>query len=165
MSIQSIIHSMNCIINNNSKYAIMHTYLPLLRKYEVNKDNGIDWKAHIDMNNKSFNRTLLYKHPKNIYDIFLISWSPYFKSEIHDHAHNGCIFKVLDGKLQENIYNANINPIKYNILHSNDCSAISNKINYHQIINQQNKMAYSLHIYSPANYSPNTYSDFSSINQ
>ena len=49
--------------------------------------------------NKNYYKNCVYKN--ELYDIYIVSWMPNKKSTIHDHPKNGCLFKVLKGKIQE----------------------------------------------------------------
>ena len=78
---------------------------------------------------------------------------PNQKSTIHNHSENGCLFKILKGNIQENHYNTdNLKKISQKILSINDVNYISNNMYYHQMINLDNDITVSLHIYSPPNY-------------
>ena len=36
--------------------------------------------------------------------MFIVSWMPFKKSTIHDHSENGCLYKILEGNLDEERY-------------------------------------------------------------
>lgn len=138
----------------------------ICKNYRINKDlkscyqildsyNGYDW--------------LMYKKkPKNTYekhqvyideyiDIYIIVWNIGAISEIHDHPENGCLMRLLEGKLKENIYDVNKSTINNKIYNNNDISFIKGKNGIHSIENINNDYSYSIHIYSPPNYEHKIY--------
>ena len=124
----------------------------------VESYNGTDWINYIInginsplSNHKNYYKNLVYKN--NFYDVYIISWMPNKKSTIHDHSNNGCIYKILRGNIKENRYSLdNIKLISSENLNINDCGYISNNMFYHQMINLDNDISVSLHVYSPPNY-------------
>ena len=85
---------------------------------------------------------------------------PGSESKIHNHASNGCLFKLLDGNLKENLYHTNtLDLIKtnYYVNQNNlyDTTQFINNNYYHKMFNISNYNAYSLHIYSPVDYDMN----------
>ena len=127
----------------------------------VNSYKGTDWInyiVHSGLNsntkldeNKNYYKNCVYKN--NLYDIYVVSWMPNKKSPVHDHPKNGCLFKVLKGNLKENKYTLEnlklFSEVNHNI---GNISYISNENYYHSMINEDNEISVSLHIYSPPNY-------------
>ena len=112
---------------------------------------GNDWKLYQNNNiKKDYIRNKIYSN--KYFEIILISWSPYSKSEIHDHSKNGCAFKVLQGELVEYLYNKKLDLINNKNYLKNDISYIDNNMGYHKIINNTKNIVHSIHIYSPPNY-------------
>ena len=113
-----------------------------------------------------FNKTLDNKEYIKIklfelynYDCNIIIWNKGSESKIHDHAINGCIYKILGGELVEQRYNKEFLYTSSNTLKLGDIGYISNDMGYHKMVNpNKDKYALSLHFYSPANYIVNTYS-------
>ena len=76
----------------------------------LNLYKGTDWinyivhsglNSNIKMDiNKNYYKNCVYKN--ELYDIYIVSWMPNKKSTIHDHPKNGCLFKVLKGKISGN---------------------------------------------------------------
>ena len=60
--------------------------------------------------------------------------------------------KVLNGKLEENVYDTNLNLVKTKTLDEGFISFISDNIGYHNISNSSNEIALTIHIYSPKNH-------------
>jgi hypothetical protein len=147
------IHLYKYFTNNNftNNYSSLNEINNILSRY-----NGDDWKEY-----KLYDKNADYlKHEYNkcyihqLYAIIIISWNKDRYIKIHNHADNGCSFKILEGSLKETIYNKNLIKIRTNHLQKNDISSIHNDIGYHSITTTNNK-AYSLHVYSPYNYSTN----------
>ena len=126
----------------------LNNYLDILKKIE-----GNDWEKHKckERNGKSYHKEKIFcnKHC----DIFIITW--FGESVVHDHAENGCIFKLLEGKLGETVYkriNDKLTIINENIYYNNDVGYIENKSGYHKIKNLNKAPSYSINIYSPPKY-------------
>jgi hypothetical protein len=102
---------------------------------------------YINFQKNTYTRSKVYSD--NNIDIFILSWYPDSKSPIHNHPKNGCILKVLFGKLQEHRY---LNNKKYIIIGAskNNQSYIDDTIGTHQIIALLPTV--SLHIYSPSGF-------------
>ena len=147
----------------------------LLKSY-----NGHDWINYIKYDfeikdNKNYYKNLV--EINDIIELYIITWNKNSFSPIHDHPENGCIIKILDGKLCEELYisksindnkyveliNKSINDNKYvelinkSIININEIGyRIGNKI-LHKITNINEGITVSLHIYSKPNYKHNTY--------
>ena len=121
----------------------------------VAKYNGKDWQDYITFTNESYNRILIFQSA--YFDAYLICWLTNQKTKIHDHPSQGCLMKVLDGKLEENMYknNNDLTFISSNILDTNEIGYRINNQILHQIIAKSNSV--SLHIYSPKGYQTNFY--------
>ena len=101
------------------------------------------------MNYEEFNINKPNKYEKKIlyrnkdYELVLINWKKGAVTKYHNHPKNGCVLKVLNGKLNE-IDNSNSV-----ILNKNDVTfKLHNQ--YHKIVALEN--TYSLHYYSPPNF-------------
>ena len=117
----------------------MKELINFIKDYKFNKYN-------FPVKNGEYSRNIICANDK--YEVIIITWSPNCKSKIHDHAANGCIFKVLEGELIEYKYTKKLELIKTNKLKVNDTNYIDNNIGYHPIENG-NKKSVSVHIYSP----------------
>ena len=122
----------------------------------VKSYNGNDWKDHVTSGDKPYIKNSVYENEN--YEIFVVSWMPHRHSTIHDHAENGCIFKVLKGTLTEEKYHPKtINYLGKNIYETNGVSYIINQTSLHRVINYCDDIAVSLHIYSPPRYKIKSY--------
>ena len=116
---------------------------------EYNKD---DWKKYIVNSNENYVKKIVpSKYNQQLYVIIVITWNSNKYTKIHNHAENGCVFKILSGSLLESRYNKNLKLIKSNSLEENCISYIHNNIGFHSI-NTNNNNCVSIHVYSPANY-------------
>lgn len=100
--------------------------------------------------NNKHNKIKLHDYSNDLFETILICWDDGSESKIHDHPENGCILQLLNGCLEEYLYDSNLKLQKISTFNSGDISYMENSIGYHKIkcINK----AISLHIYSPSNY-------------
>lgn len=125
----------------------------------VQQYSGDDWKKYINHNiiNTPFPSYFKKKVdiPYDWFEFYIISWGPHSKTFIHDHAINGCILKLLDGLLIENIYSSiddDSSLINTKNITNNMTGFMTNDIGFHSIQNNNNNISVSLHIYSPINH-------------
>ena len=132
-----------------------HTLFEL--KYLLEYYDGYDYLKFLNFSEETYTRTKMFSNDQ--IEIILICWDAYQTSGIHDHPNNGCLMKVLKGKLKEDVYVNEDNNYKFtytNILTENDVGYRQADTYIHNIINGDIP-SISLHIYSPPNYSPNYY--------
>jgi hypothetical protein len=101
-------------------------------------------------NNKKYNRKKLHEYSNDLFEIILICWDENSETSIHDHPEKGCILYLIDGILEEQIYDVNLTLHKTTKINSKTTSYMENSLGYHKIKCINN--AISLHIYSPPNY-------------
>ena len=134
----------------------------------IEEYNSDDWKKYVKINKITYNKEIVYSN-KN-FDVCIITWNAKQCCNPHDHADNGCIYKILKGELTEillnkkNLRQTNTNKlcncvktlpddnIKKSILKLNSVRYIDDNIGLHSICNFSDEYAVSLHIYSPPNY-------------
>lgn len=115
--------------------------------------SGEDWRLSICFSEEGYSRSCLRKTID--FEILLICWQGRQQSTIHDHPKNGCLQKVLQGKLTEERFSAqDLKLIKAITLEPGAVSYINNMQAFHKITNATDKPAISLHVYSPPDYSP-----------
>ena len=124
-------------------------------KNTLNNYSGNDWKKYVDLDSKKYHKKIVCKC-KN-FDIYIITWNKKQGSLIHDHSSNGCVYKILSGCLRENIYDSNLDLKYIKLVNLNDCSSISNDIGFHSMVNDENEICVSIHVYSPPDYKTNYY--------
>ena len=143
----------------------------LLKQY-----NGNDWSQYVNFSSDNYFKKLV--HQNSYFDLFIISWKKGQKTKIHDHPINGCLMKVLDGQLNENIYKfdplgcnpypqrdlpcgqgdhpcPNLTHTDTNILSIGHIGYKESNMILHEIYSPINSV--SLHIYSPSGYQAKCY--------
>ncbi|GAD95892.1 cysteine dioxygenase [Paecilomyces variotii No. 5] len=145
-----------------------HEYLiSLARKYVSNPSDWIRYFYNDPSKNYTRNAIENINHKANI---LLLVWNPGKGSPIHDHADAHCIMKVLSGELHETVYetpdteSGHTKPliVKSSTTHkTNEVTYISDKIGLHRVHNpSSNKVAVSLHLYTPPNAADYGYNIF-----
>jgi len=83
--------------------------------------------------------------------VVLIHWKPGKYSNIHGHPAGGCVFKVLQGKIEEKRYTTDTNPelIAVSRYEKGSMAYIDDQMAYHAVGNPFNTSAISLHVYTP----------------
>lgn len=135
---------------------------PILERY-----NGNDWLNYrpcenckkCELTKKTYRRMsiILPSLYSKEYDFYLLVWKNHVETGIHDHPKNGCLLKVLEGEISEEKYSKEGQLIESTNLVKGNIGFMNNDIGYHKIINPGDKVAYSLHIYSPPKYIPRVY--------
>lgn len=145
-SINNLIKKIDLHFLNDPSGQKFNAVMNILKKYKSS-----DYKKYINNTKNIYNRQLIHRNDN--YDMYLITWGINSKSKIHNHSNNGCCLKLLDGKLEENIYDSNLSLKETNLFNSDSISFMSNSIGYHDIKNiDKNNASISLHIYSPPNH-------------
>ena len=137
---------MNRLIQNIMKTNNLSNSRKILQNYSYN-----DWKEYVNFSQENYMKNLVFRN-KDI-EAFVVCWLPGQETKIHNHSDNGCILKILQGNIDEIIYNNNLEVLKNNNLIKNDIQYIDNSIGIHKMINNDEKTV-SLHIYSPPNFVP-----------
>jgi len=135
----------NLISSIKEKYVFgdkLSTIKPLLEDYK-----STDWVKWSNFSHLNYKRNLVYRDDK--IEILLLCWNPEQQTSVHDHSHNGCIVKLLEGELIETIFSQK--QIQSHKLLQDDITYLDNSIGVHKIENGR-LYSVSLHIYSPPNY-------------
>ena len=119
-----------------------------LKNYEL--DLNLDNLNYCD---KYYTRNLLYSDKQ--FDIYCIHWRKGHKSKIHSHPKNGCLMKIISGKLKECRYNNDIDKISERELNKNECGYMEGNDILHDIEAIDDTI--SIHIYSPPKFIPQIY--------
>lgn len=114
-----------------------------------------DYEKYIKFCHKNYNRIKLDEYSTDKFEIMILCWNKDQESNIHDHPNNGCILKILDGKIIEEVYDNKLKLIKKNLLETDDISYKEKNKIIHKIIPLEKTI--SLHIYSPPNYISNNF--------
>lgn len=133
------------ILKNYNKTNIFDLVKPINDLYF----NIKDLNDYIIFKKDKYNKTILYRD--NNYEVVLICWDTYCETKIHNHPENGCIMKILAGKLLEECFNKKLKNINTNTYKINDTSYIHDSLYLHKIKNNE-QQSISLHIYSPPNF-------------
>lgn len=138
----------------NYKYDSLENYIGDICKIIVKNKNTIMDEIKLNNNFKfndvKYNKVKLDNLSNDIYEINVIFWLKNQKTPIHDHSSNGCLLHLLEGKLEQNIYDENLKIINKNIIDIDNLDYITNQIGFHDIIALENSI--SIHIYSPSNH-------------
>jgi predicted metal-dependent enzyme (double-stranded beta helix superfamily) len=127
----------------------------------LEKYNSLDWKEYVKINNDTYNKHLVYH--TDLFDIFIITWKAGQRSKIHDHPNHGCLMKILDGHLSENLYNIDKSKTKDKELeYLSSIDLRTNAIGYKEgccIVHDISALvdSVSIHIYSPGCYKATCY--------
>lgn len=126
-----------------SNYHKLFRYHIFLKQYRTD-----DWLNYLDKSNLNKFQKNLIQRDKN-FEVFLINWPVEYESNIHNHASHGCLMKILQGNLKENIYSTQLDLLETKIKNKGNVSYIDDSIGYHSIHNQYDFNATSIHVYSP----------------
>lgn len=121
-------------------------------KYLLEQYNGNDWKNYLSFSEEKYTRNKVYTNGD--IDILVICWNNNQQSGIHDHPENGCLLRMLQGSIKEEVYIKQDDKYTYsktNYLEHNKVSYKEGNCCIHNIMNG-NQLSVSLHIYSPSNY-------------
>ena len=83
--------------------------------------------------------------------VVLIHWQPGKISSIHGHPQGGCVFKVLQGSLEELRYTTDASPklLAVSTYQAGSMAYIDDRMGYHAVGNPFHTAAISLHVYTP----------------
>lgn len=119
--------------------------------------NGTDWLDHSNhmIDDHEYKRNLIYSD--NNIDVFIITWGDYATTKVHDHPPSGCLLKILENRLTENIFQHNndngvLTLCKFNKMKVGDISYSEGCSYVHKINNNTADISVSLHIYSPPGF-------------
>jgi cysteine dioxygenase len=148
MSINHLANNIQNILDDNNNNFEDHKISNILNNFDF---SNFDFPKLNLNKNSVYTKFKLYNN--EYFEIYIIYWYPNKKSKIHDHSINGCWLKVLNGNLEENIYDLELNLIKTNKLNKNDISFMKDdKIGYHSISNISDNITTTIHVYSPINH-------------
>lgn len=108
-------------------------------------------EKHVGFEDKSYCRVPLIANDK--YDLLLCCWKSGQEATFHGHPDQGCLVKILDGTLNEELkYNGGNSEIRHHL--TGDLGYIIDKIGIHRVWNPSKENAVSLHLYAPGGYKP-----------
>ena len=139
------------ILNDKFEY-FLEAYRDILENFELYANENSD------IYNNSGNYVKIKIHTSNWFASYIIFWGPNALSPIHDHAENGCLYKVIKGALREHVYsNLNLFKIGEKDIIEDEIGEINNSKGYHSMENDTNSVSVSVHFYSPAGYQMNVF--------
>ena len=131
--------------NNFENYNLLN-FIEDIKNYNNNDWQNYKSKFPIQNNRNYYKQTIFLD---NNFELILIKWDKNSQSSNHYHPENGCILKILDGKLfEERYYNNKI--YKKSILNKNEIGYMHDNLGTHKIYALEE--TYSLHLYSPPNF-------------
>lgn len=140
---------MDKLINNLRKINLNKDKLikgiPYINEYQSN-----DYLQYLSFDTSKYKKNLVYRD--NDFEIFVVGWRPKQYTPIHDHSANGCLFKILEGLIIEQLYDKDLKLLGHKLLQKDMSSYIHNSRSYHSMNNISLINTVSLHIYSPPNY-------------
>ncbi|MEO1653071.1 MAG: cysteine dioxygenase family protein [Bacteroidota bacterium] len=146
-----IIHTLAELANVTEAYLQKHRATSI---YELSPQlstyQGSDWKSYVRYDSECYTRNYVVR--QEAFEILVLCWQPGQGSPIHNHPHQGCLLKILDGSLTENRYAQN--QVLESQLHRGDISYIDDQMGFHRIHNNGKTPAISLHIYAPGFFLP-----------
>lgn len=126
-------------------------------KEVIKSYDGDDWKDYVLFCDDKYHRNTVYSND-NI-ELIIISWNNNQISGVHDHPENGCLIRILQGELVEEIYEKKNDGLEFKKSRNYKKDSIGyqeGETGLHNIQIKDNKTV-SLHIYSPPNYKSNKY--------
>jgi hypothetical protein len=129
---------------------------PLFEKYQSN-----DWENYKTNNPikllaspQNFKRIpvvfpSLESHNCGLYDIYLVEWEPFCNTGLQNHPDSSCLIKVLEGKINKQVFHYNGVLLQDKPLNKNEIELIHTEKELYRIANETKSKAYSLHLYSP----------------
>ena len=108
----------------------------------------VNYKKYIKFSKKGYKRNVVYRN--HLFEISVLCWQPGQQSTKHTHPKNGCLMKVLEGSLVEEIYI--LDKVQKNVYKENDVTFIRGGQEHSIKNNSKTKNLVTLHIYSPPNY-------------
>ncbi|KAI8369407.1 RmlC-like cupin domain-containing protein, partial [Radiomyces spectabilis] len=136
--------------------------IKLMEKYSSNAD---DWNRYtLFDHSRAYTRNLI-DDGNGKFNLMILAWSKDQKSPIHNHSGSHCIMKILDGQLQETLYDwpsevvaetessstgVPLHISKQTVYHPNQVTYVHDNIGLHRIANpSKERGAVSLHLYAP----------------
>jgi cysteine dioxygenase len=126
---------------------------PVLSAYD-----GDDWKEYEKYSPDHYSRNLVKKN--DLLELLVLCWEVKQGCPVHDHPSNGCLVRIMQSEVTENVYKNNVPPefSSGSILPAGGIAYKEGNMILHEIFNHSDQRAASIHIYSPSNYKPNYFS-------
>jgi len=140
------IETLNDLITALSEEA-QASYHHIIRSIELKPE---DFKDYASWSKDCYTRNCLVDNEK--FELILICWSEGQKTPIHDHGGEECWVKVIDGQLEEVIYQKNDNDaltvVKAAVSKANQVTYMKDFMGFHSLENVAKKRSMTLHLYA-----------------
>jgi cysteine dioxygenase len=122
---------------------------PVLSSY-----SGDDWKEYESYHPNHYSRNRVHMNER--IELLVLCWEIGQGCPVHDHPENGCLVRVMQGEVTENIYRLEEKPVflSSSVLPTNGIAYKESTQILHEIINHSGRRAASIHIYAPPDYKP-----------
>lgn len=152
-SLKSLVQDLNSSIQNiNTKENVkIREVMNLLRYYQSKEENWA--KYALRDQNTNYTRNLV-TNIKTHSNLLVLVWEPGKQSKIHGHPSTHCFMKILQGQLQERLFDAKSPEadrvlMRTTTLPTNSVAYITDELGLHQMKNPTTDLAISLHLYVP----------------
>jgi len=81
------------------------------------------------------------------YNLYLIRWGPNHSLPRHSHIHTRCMYKLVEGELEEILYKKHSGIESKSILGKGEVCYIDDEMGEHSVSNKKNDYSYSVHLY------------------
>lgn len=137
-----VCHALSAAFNSKNTTFSALQFIPVLQKMDSLDPNQV--KKFLK--NRETRQVLI---SNDYFEVVLIHWKPGKVSEIHGHPAGGCVFKVLQGKLQELRYSPDdsANLLASASYRAGSIAYLDDYMAYHQVGNPFGSSAVSLHAY------------------
>ncbi|KAJ9081895.1 hypothetical protein DSO57_1010105 [Entomophthora muscae] len=135
----------------DSKHVDIDRIKKLMENYSSNCQ---DWQKYAHFDNSKYTRNLV-DSGNGSFNLLVLAWGPGQASPIHDHAGSHCVMKILDGQLQESLYdwpeadNTPMHCTRTTNYQPNQVTYMHDKLGLHRVGNTTNANSLSLHLYTP----------------
>uniref|UniRef100_A0A8C8R6U0 Cysteine dioxygenase n=1 Tax=Pelusios castaneus TaxID=367368 RepID=A0A8C8R6U0_9SAUR len=131
---------------------------------ESYESNPQEWLEYAQFDQFRYTRNLVDKG-NGKFNLMILCWGEGHGSSIHDHTDSHCFMKILQGNLKETLFewpgkksSGAMTKKSERVLGENQCAYITDSIGLHRVENTSHtESAVSLHLYSPAFDSCNTF--------
>lgn len=141
------------VSENLAKGVKLKDLLPAIEQY-----SGDDWIQYRRFDENNFTRVPVFIDEQ--VEIRLLCWNKQMVSDLHDHPKDGCVLKVVEGSLVEELFSMKpFQLLQSSALTTGDLSYIDDQKGIHRILNQTDEPAVSLHFYVPPGYEPQLFDE------
>lgn len=135
----------------DSQHVDVNRIQRLMANYQSNPQ---DWRKYAHFDSSKYTRNLV-DAGNGSFNLLVLAWGPGQASPIHDHAGSHCVMKILDGQLQESLYdwpNQADTPMhcsRTTTYQPDQVTYMHDKLGLHRVGNSTAANSLSLHLYTP----------------